>query len=99
MQKIHYHNFLLQLLNKRIETFINSYRSSNVSYPDTKPYVDEELNKLQRAWDDFKNKSLNLRNKLSLAQQYFSLLETVSSILRTSVAFRKHKKFHVIISK
>lgn len=83
MQKIHYHISLappLQLLNKRIETFINSYRSSNVSYPDTKPYVDEELNKLQHAWEDFKNKSLNLRNKLSLAQQYFSLLETVSSI-------------------
>lgn len=68
--------FSLQLLNKRIENFINSYK--NISYPDAKPYVDDELMKLQKRWDDFKSQSLKLKNKLSSAQQYFSLLENVS---------------------
>ena len=72
--------FFWQLLNKRIETFISSYRNSNISYPDTKPYIDDELNKLQRRWDDFKNQSLQLKNKLSAAQQYYNLLENVSEI-------------------
>ena len=68
--------FYLQLLNKRIENFINSY--SNISYPDAKPYVSDELMKLLRRWDDFKNQSARLKSNLSLAQQYFSLLENVS---------------------
>lgn len=87
VQESHLIACLLQLLDKRIETFINSYRSSNISYPDTKPYVDDELNKLQRQWDAFKNQSLLLKNKLTSAQQYFNLLETVS---RKKILFLKH---------
>lgn len=70
---------LLQLLNKRIENFISSYKNSTISYPDTKPFIDGELTKLQRRWDEFRDHSSKLKNSLSLAQQYFSLLETVSS--------------------
>lgn len=69
---------LFQLLNKRIETFINSYKNSTISYPDTKPYVDGELDKLQRRWNDFKNNSDNLKRSMTLSQQYFNLLESVS---------------------
>lgn len=69
--------FYLQLLNKRIENFINSY-SNSISYPDAKPYVSDELMKLLKRWDDFKNQSARLKSNLSLAQQYFSLLENVS---------------------
>ena len=72
--------FLIQLLNKRIEVFISSYKNSTISYPDTKPFVDGELAKLQNRWDDFRHKSLKLKNSLSLAQQYFSLLDTVSKL-------------------
>jgi hypothetical protein len=73
-----YSYFHLQLLNKRIETFINSYKNSTNHYPDTKPYVEGEMAKLQSRWNEFKDKSQRLKNSLAQAQQYYSLLDVVS---------------------
>ena len=84
--------FYLQLLNKRIENFINSY-SNNISYPDAKPYVSDELMKLLKRWDDFKNQSAKLKSNLSLAQQYFSLLENVSKKISFFLFFSDTNKF------
>lgn len=69
----------LQLLNKRTENFISSYRNSTISYPDAKPFVDGELAKLHQRWIELKDKTAKLKHSLSLAQQYFSLLDAVSS--------------------
>ncbi|XP_070494833.1 titin isoform X6 [Chironomus tepperi] len=83
-----YYERNVDLLNKRIENFINSY--SNISYPDAKPYVSDELMKLLKRWDDFKNQSARLKSNLSLAQQYFSLLENVET--------RYHKTYTFLVN-
>ncbi|CRL08293.1 CLUMA_CG021374, isoform B [Clunio marinus] len=80
----------VDLLNKRIENFISSYKNSNISYPDTKPFIDGELTKLQNRWDEFRDKSLKLKNSLSLAQQYFSLLDIIDT--------RYHKTYTFLVN-
>jgi hypothetical protein len=69
-----------QLLDKRIENFINSYKNNPVSNFDNN-LVDGEISKLHQRWNEFKLKNDQMKKSLTAAQQYFSLLEIVSEEL------------------
>lgn len=74
------YNFFLQLLDKRIEIFINSSETLCNNNSEIKPFVINSVTELRKYWNDFKDQVNNTRHSIEDTKSYFNLNDQVSDL-------------------
>lgn len=70
----------LQLLGKRIDNFRKSGENIASTYPNTRSYIEEELQKLVQRWEEFSERAQKSRTSIDLSIAYFKLLDEVKRL-------------------
>lgn len=68
----------LQLLQQRIQIFVDSGEKLLAERHGQSPHIERELNKLKNRWNDFQQQVKDMRKLIDLSIEYFRLIEEVS---------------------
>lgn len=69
---------LIQLLDHRIDQFINTSENVCNNNSDAKPFIQHSISELKRYWNDLKRQANELGRNIADAKQYFAVNEQVN---------------------
>lgn len=73
------YNILFQLLEQRIQTFINTGEQLLANRHVHSPHIEHHVKQLKERWNDFKKQVESTRRLIDLSIQYFQLIDEVSN--------------------
>lgn len=75
------YNRFLQLLEQRIQTFINTGEQLLANRHLHSPHIEHHVEQLKERWNDFKKQVESTRRLIDLSIQYFQLVDEVSAYI------------------
>lgn len=66
-----------QILDQRIDKFINTSENVCNNNSDAKPYIQNSISELKRYWNDLKRQANELEHNIEQTKQYFIVNEQV----------------------
>lgn len=67
-----------QILDQRIDQFINTSENVCNNNSDAKPFIQSSISELKRYWNDLKRQANDLRQNIDHTKQYFAVNEQVN---------------------
>lgn len=67
-----------QILDHRIDQFINTSENVCNNNSDAKPFIQSSISELKRYWNDLKRQANDLRQNIDHTKQYFAVNEQVN---------------------
>lgn len=71
-------DFCQQILEQRIDVFINTAENICNNNAEAKPFVQHSVNELQKYWNDFKRQASISRQNVEDANKFFEIKDQVS---------------------